>query len=1390
MKAPAEERGESTRRAAPAPPPRTAVDPEPSTTEVRGTGPRPLSPAVAQRLQSAAGNRAVAALVAQRRAAAPRTPAARSGAGTAARRPGSGGAARGPAVSAQRAAGPASSGAVPTSASSAAAPGIAGPVEAAPVQRLETDAGPVHQPGPQADPKFATLKADVRGKQQLLSAHPPAQTEAAKAQGAAKPPQDDKEAQGKAANAEKMNAAKPGEFDKAAFVRAVNEAIAAQAPKNLDEADKFGDSGKADAVKGQVQGQVTDGKKASANAIETTTKAPPDTSKAVDKQVTPLVADKPPGTPGTPDPAKAVPDKAPPAATDFSDGPQQVDQQMADAQVTEEQLARSNEPEFTGALKEKNAAEQHAATAPGQVRATEAQTLAGAKAAAGQAGAAAMTALATDRKQAGAQVGAGKEEAKSADEAKRAKVTAVLQKVFDATKKDVEDILSGLDKKVDDKFSAGEKAARDAFTAEHKRRMDEYKDKRYSGIVGKGRWIKDKFAGLPEEANQIFVVARKGYVDRMQQVISGVADVIGAELTRAKQRIAAGRNELQAEVRKLPADLQAIGKEAAGEFAGKFDELTEQVDSKGTELVQTLASKYNEALKSVDEEIAAEKEKNKGLVAKAVDAVAGVIKTIMQLKDMLMGVLAKAAQAVMAIIKDPIGFLGNLVSAVGAGLRAFLANIGEHLKKGLVGWVTGAMAGAGLELPAKFDLRGIVLMIGSLLGLTWASIRGRIIQKGVPEPAMSAVESSVPLVQKVQAQGLGGMWEEIQDKVGDLKANLFSKISEYLIPTVLMAGITWIISLLNPASAFVRAVKMIIDFVTFIVTQGAQILEFVNSVLDAIIAIAGGGTGGVPALIEKALARSVPVLIGVLAAVLGIGGIAQKVQKFFKALSKPVMKAVDWVVGKIVGLGKKLWAKIKARAGRRANGKNTHPDHHESDGEYAKKLARAERELPRRYENLFSQKPSRRQVASTNRRWKAEFGIRALSARTQSSHLIVVARATEKQVGTAHQVTRADVERVVDSIGLQLHLDLRNMADELQQDSGVSKQYEQIKSDWAAGQGRSFDAPRARQSPAAESLAIKNNPSLYYDRYLSSPLDTPEQLAARNQLGRSIRYEHDREHISHGPGDPTRERRARIQNPDIRQAWQDAQDRAADEAVKQGRTPPARDAYPPSIPGLMFFEGFPNDGSYAEVKNDVAAIRKATGLSDAQIAGAALKVAAGQPLDPTLTSHPHATKLVNNLTRLLLDIEPGRHTGSLTTNYMSFAAVAAGEGTIGQAIDHWMPMTDQLAGQRARATDASLVRHQATLKRRTERYEKRLAAGNFRKQPVAPRLPENLRSATQQEMVRKEKAATTAYVYAMLKNSQVVYQTEEQFAADIRKLVEEQLTMRLRKDFRHYMGRV
>ncbi|MFC4496785.1 hypothetical protein ACFPA8_21875 [Streptomyces ovatisporus] len=769
------------------------------------------------------------------------------------------------------------------------------------------------KPPPSSAPGFRKVTSDVAAKKQKVAQHPPAEGESKSAQDAAKAPDDDKEAQGKVANSEKMDKAKPGEFDKQAFIDAVNKAIADQAPKNLDEAEKFSESGKAENVKEQVDGKVSDGKKTSAKDIDSTTKAEPDTSAAKEKDVTPMSPDKPPANPGAPDAEGAVPEKQPPEVTDFSEGPKANDKAMADAEVTEEQLKKGNEPEFDAALGEKKKAEADSAKAPGKARGAEKEQLDQAKEGAAAEGTKAMAAMTAKRGEAGKQIDGGKSETKSKDEQKREQVTAKLQKVFDATKKDVEGILDGLDKKVDDQFTKGEKAARAAFEADQSRRMKEYKDKRYSGFTGKLRWTKDLFKGLPDEANQLYQYSRKLYVRKMQGVISSIADTIGAELGKAKARIRKGRSELKAEVDKLPEDLKKFGQDAAKDFAGKFDDLESEVDDKSKQLVTDLATKYTQALNKVDDRIKELQEANKGLIDKAKDAIVGVIKTINELKDLLLGILAKAASAIMKIIKDPIGFLQNLVKAVGAGLQLFITNIADHLKKGLVAWLLGTAVKAGIELPAKFDLKGIIQLIASTLGLTWDSIRERVTRKGVPDQAMEAVESQVPVAKALAKEGPSGAADEISAQVGDLKSTILDDLKSYLIPTVIIAGITWIVSLLNPASAFVRAVKAIIDIVMFVVNQGAQIVEFVNAVLDAVIEIANGGAAGVPKMVEAALAASIPLLIGLLASLLGIGGLANKVKQVIQKASKPVNRAIDKIVDKIVKAGKKLWSRLKGK---------------------------------------------------------------------------------------------------------------------------------------------------------------------------------------------------------------------------------------------------------------------------------------------------------------------------------------------------------------------------------------------------------------------------------------------------------------------------------------------
>ena len=199
--------------------------------------------------------------------------------------------------------------------------------------------------------------------------------------------------------------------------------------------------------------------------------------------------------------------------------------------------------------------------------------------------------------------------------------------------------------------------------------MEQYKDDALLGLAGGARWARDKFAGLPAEANNIFLESKKLYESKMEVVISDVADLIGGELTRAKDRIAKGR-DADHQVRRLAAEGAEEGGRATPprRSATQFDQLEQDVDDKQEAPGRRPGHQVREARNAVDEEIKELQEANKGLWDKAKDAIGGAIKTILKLKDMLLGVLARAAGAIGKIIKDPIGFLGNLINAVKAGV--------------------------------------------------------------------------------------------------------------------------------------------------------------------------------------------------------------------------------------------------------------------------------------------------------------------------------------------------------------------------------------------------------------------------------------------------------------------------------------------------------------------------------------------------------------------------------------------------------------------------------------------------------------------------------------------------------------------------------------------------
>lgn len=747
---------------------------------------------------------------------------------------------------------------------------------------------------PEQDPAFTGVTGNVKGFAKAKRAHPPAAAKAKEAQDAALPPTGDLGAQAKAAKADTMDAQQAGTFDKKAFIAAVKTAIEAKSPKTLKEADNYKESGKAGEVKGEIKGMVGEGKEGQAKDIETATRAPEDTSKGVPKPVTPLETEDPGRSAAIPA-AGAVPKVAPPEQTNLEAGKHQANQEMADAEVTDQQLAQSNEPQFQGALADKQTAAAHADTAPAAFRAEEQKTIEQNKAEAGTETKAGVAGMQGSKAAALAKLVADKGKTKSKDEAKRAEVTTKIQGIFTAAEADVKKILDGIDPKVDAEFEKGEKAARSAFETYVAAKMSAYKEDRYGGWLGGLRWAKDKLLGMPDKVNEFYEAGREIYLKQMDGVISRVADIVGGDLTAAKARIAAGRNEIATYVKSLPADLQKVGSEASKEIGEKFSELESDVDSKQDALVETLATKYSEARKGLDERIEELQAENKGLVDKAIGAIKAVIDTIRGLVSMLKDVLAKAAGVVGDIIKNPVGFLSNLIDGVKGGILKFKDNILDHLRKGLMSWLFGALAEGGVTLPDKFDVRGILQLLLSLFGLTWANIRNRLV-KNIGEPAMAAMEKGVEIFQKLRSEGIAGLWQMLIEKLGDIKEMILEQVKDFVITKIITAGITWLIGLLNPAAAFIKACKLIYDVIMFFVTNGSRILKFVNTVIDSAADIVRGNVSGVVNKINDVLGQMVPIIIGFLASVIGLGGIGQKIREIVEKLQKPVNKALDFVI--------------------------------------------------------------------------------------------------------------------------------------------------------------------------------------------------------------------------------------------------------------------------------------------------------------------------------------------------------------------------------------------------------------------------------------------------------------------------------------------------------------
>lgn len=265
--------------------------------------------------------------------------------------------------------------------------------------------------------------------------------------------------------------------------------------------------------------------------------------------------------------------------------------------------------------------------------------------------------------------------------------------------------------------------------------------------------------------------------------------------------------------------------------------------------------------------------------------------------------IKRTGAALKSILKNPLPFLGNLINAAKQGFLNFGANFLEHLKSGLIDWLTGSLPG--VYIPKAFELGEIVKFVFSVLGISWQNVRQKLV-KVIGETAMSLLEKGFDVVVTLVRDGPAAAWDKIKDELSNLEDMVIGGITDFVVDTVVKKAIPQLLSLFIPGAGFITAIIKIYDTIMVFVSKLSKIVAVVTAFIDSIVRIAAGDIAAAAKKVESVLASLLSLAINFLAGFAGLGKVADKILGVIKKVQTAVDKALDKLVAWIVAAAKKV----------------------------------------------------------------------------------------------------------------------------------------------------------------------------------------------------------------------------------------------------------------------------------------------------------------------------------------------------------------------------------------------------------------------------------------------------------------------------------------------------
>ncbi|QNF34704.1 DUF4157 domain-containing protein [Adhaeribacter swui] len=767
------------------------------------------------------------------------------------------------------------------------------------------------QPG--EDPAFLKIVGKVKATAKTQKQHEDAGVKATDAQKAA--PAVANEAESKAQKRKTDGLDEAGKIDKAfnedAFKTELFKKIEEITPQTLQEATEFKENNRIGEVKKAMGKKVAQEKQSTTAPVAQASAQPLKINEEDHKKTAPLPPTPQGAVPAMLGAREAAPKPKLAPEISLQEQSKSLDEEIKAHQVTEEQLITSNEPDFTTALQEKRKAQQDAIEKPQQYRKQEALLINQAQASVQQDAAQAVTGMHANRGKNFTAVVQQQQTTKQKDQDRRAAVTQEIQAKYILAENKVKKALEEAETESNQLFDEGAEAARQEFENTVAEKMRAYKKRRYSGFWGKLRWGKDKLFGMSEEVNAFYTQGRQLYLNKMDQVITRVANTVTTKLNQAKQAIAEGKKAIDDYVAQLPRDLAAVCKEAAATIQDRFDALEQSVNDKRDALIEGFARKYVNNVKKLDDRITEMKEANQGLIDKAIGFLKKVWQIIKDLTNLFTTIFAKLASIIDIVLSNPGKFFANLGKAFSLGFDNFKKNFLGYLEQGLMDWLKTNLGINGLELPQKFEPSAIFSLALQVMSITKAHIRERAVAL-LGEKKVALLEAGGGLLVRIYNEGFGVLWDIISEKLSDFKEIVWETIKSYLQTRVIEAALTFLLSMLNPVGAFVKVCIAIYDFLMLLVRFKDRIMDLLDTILNAVTNLASGAVDGAAKAIEGAFAKSIPVIIGFLAALLRLNNIAAKIRDIITRVKTRVEKAIDWGLLKAVSVVKGVGGAVKS----------------------------------------------------------------------------------------------------------------------------------------------------------------------------------------------------------------------------------------------------------------------------------------------------------------------------------------------------------------------------------------------------------------------------------------------------------------------------------------------